>query len=184
LFRIFKSLSKSQSNYFLSFLGTFSCLVATIHLKRNVGNYLIKRFVPSFLIVIMTFIGFWIPTSIPPARVSLIITALLALIAQQIQAELNVSYVYALEVWTIICIIFVFSTLIEYAIAISWPIDEKTTAQDNAIFANNSGKKKLISFIKVKAGPRNCVVDMISRILFPSVFAIFIIIYSLVYYFM
>ncbi len=151
-------------------------------MKRNIGNYLIKRFVPSFLIVIMTFIGFWIPTSIPPARVALIITSLLSLIAQQIQAELNVSYVYALEVWTIMCIIFVFATLIEYAVAISWPFEEKSTAQENLIIGNNSGVKKFVSLIKVKPGPRNCSVDMVSRILFPSAFGIAIIVYSLVYY--
>ena len=102
-------------------LGTLSCLYVTTHLRRNIGKYLIKRYIPSTLIVCMSFIGFWIPTQGMPARVSLIITALLALIAQQIQGELNISYVYALEVYTILCIVFVFATLIEYAIAVSWP---------------------------------------------------------------
>ncbi len=164
-------------------LGNYSCLYVTINLKRNIGNYLIKRFVPSFLIVIMTFLGFWIPTSVPPARVALIITALLALIAQQIQAELDVSYVYALEVWTIICIIFVFATLFEYTIAIAWPFDEKISNRENTILGNNEGMKKLFTFIRVKPGPRNCSVDMVSRILFPVFFGATIIIYSVVYYF-
>src|SRR5699024_1079925 len=99
-------------------VGIFSCLYGEIVFKRNIGNYLIKRFIPSFIIVTMTFIGFWIPTTVSPARTSLPITALLALITQQIQSDLNVSYVYALQVWNIVCIIFVFANLLEFAIAL------------------------------------------------------------------
>ncbi|CAG2180406.1 unnamed protein product, partial [Oppiella nova] len=69
----------------------------------------------------MSFVGFWIPVTAYPARVALVITALLALITQQHQsAEVNVSYVIALNVWMIICIAFVFFALIEYAIAIAY----------------------------------------------------------------
>lgn len=45
-------------------IGYFSCLYGEIVFKRNVGNYLIKRFVPSFIIVGMSMIGFWIPTQV------------------------------------------------------------------------------------------------------------------------
>ncbi|CAG2104588.1 unnamed protein product, partial [Medioppia subpectinata] len=121
--------------------GVHSCLYVMLHLERNIGNYLIKRFIPSFLIVIMSFIGFWIPANIAPARISLIITSLLALIAQQIQAELNVSYIYALEVWTIMCITYVFATLIEFSVAISWPFGPSQEPEGNA---NNKTKPKHI----------------------------------------
>ena len=66
----------------------------------------------------MTFLGFWIPTTVSPARVSLSVTALLALITQQIQSDLSVSYVYSLQVWNIVCIIFVFANLCEFALAL------------------------------------------------------------------
>ena len=66
----------------------------------------------------MTFLGFWIPTQISPTRTLLPITALLALITQQIQSDLNVSYIYALQVWNIVCVLFVFANLLEYAIAL------------------------------------------------------------------
>lgn len=90
-----------NANTFL-FLGIFSCLYGEITLKRNIGNYLIKRFIPSMVIVLMSFCGFWIPTTVSPARTSIPITALLALITQQIQSDLNVSYVYALQIWNIV----------------------------------------------------------------------------------
>ena len=151
-----------------------------IRLKRNYGKYLIKLFIPSALIVIMTFIGFWIPTQVTPARVSLIITALLALITQQIQGELNISYIYALEVYTIICILFVFATLIEYAIATSWP-QKRTNLQQNSIEDNNKQTKRWVTLIK--ADERNCSVDVVSRVVFPSAFALSMILYSVSYYF-
>lgn len=66
----------------------------------------------------MSFCGFWIPTTVSPARTSIPITALLALITQQIQSDLNVSYVYALQIWNIVSIIFVFAALLEFAIAL------------------------------------------------------------------
>lgn len=99
-------------------IGIFSCLYGEIIFKRNIGNYLIKRFIPSFFIVLMSFCGFWIPTTVSPARTSIPITALLALITQQIQSDLNVSYVYALQIWNIVSIIFVFCALLEFAIAL------------------------------------------------------------------
>ncbi|XP_054162498.1 glycine receptor subunit alpha-2-like [Oppia nitens] len=146
-------------------LGIHSCLYAMIQMNRNVGNYLIKRFVPSFLIVIMSFIGFWIPPHITPARISLIVTSLLALIAQQIQAELNVSYIYALEVWTIMCIVYVFATLIEYALAISWT---------QSLDTNNINKKQSFK--------TNCTIDVISRFIFPFCYILSIISFTVIYY--
>ncbi len=99
-------------------IGSYSCLFGEVVFKRNIGSYIIKRFVPSFIIVVMTFIGFWIPTSISPARVSIAVTALLALVTQQIQSDLNVSYIYSLQIWNATAIFYVFANLCQYALAL------------------------------------------------------------------
>ena len=99
--------------------GTFACLKGRFKLVRNIGNYIISKYVPSFLIVMISFLSFWIPTNAYPARVGLVIGALLSLITQQYSSSLPVSYVYALSVWYMICITFVFMTLLQYSIAIS-----------------------------------------------------------------
>lgn len=93
----------------------------------NSGHFVVKKYIPSFLIVVMSFVGFWIPTNAYPARVALVITSLLALITQQLQssAEISASYVVALNLWMIICITFVFLALIEFAFAIAWADDKK-----------------------------------------------------------
>jgi magnesium-transporting ATPase (P-type) len=149
-------------------------LTANIHFNRNIGNFIIKRYIPSFLIVIMSFAGFWIPTSSSPARVTLIVTALLALIAQQIQNELNISYIYALEVWTILCISFVFAVLIEYALAIAY---DRMSVRKNSTVIDKLHSK----FIGIKIGPNNSIVDMVSRYFFPTVFVAAVIAYFIIY---
>ena len=48
----------------------FSCLRASFALRRRLGYYAIKIYGPSILIVMITFIGFWMPIQGLPARVS------------------------------------------------------------------------------------------------------------------
>ncbi|XP_054154563.1 glycine receptor subunit alpha-2-like [Oppia nitens] len=167
-------------------LGDYSYLYAIVHMQRNCGKYLVKRYITSALVVIMTFMGFWIPLSAVPGRVALSITGLLALVAQQIQGEINISYIYALEVWTIICIGFVFLTLIEYALAVGWPqyMDGQTqhTDTDTKNKCNNRLSKRLADI--VAADQRNNGVDKVARFIFPAAFGITIIVYSLTYYYL
>ena len=49
-------------------------------------------------------------------------TPLLTLVTQNVNmnSEINVSYVVALHWWMTLCIFFVFMSLIEFAVAISW----------------------------------------------------------------
>ena len=66
-----------------------------------------------------------------------VVTALLALISQQQQSsEVNASYVIAINVWMTVCIAFVFSALIEYAISIAYHEDKV-----DPIEVNNTKKK-------------------------------------------
>jgi hypothetical protein len=124
----------------------------------------------------MSFAGFWIPTSSSPARVTLIVTTLLSLIAQQIQNELNISYIYALEVWTIVCMSFVFAVLIEYVLAIAY--------DRMSVRKNSTATEKLHSkFIGVKIGVNNSIVDMVSRYFFPPFFVFAVIVYFVIYFY-
>lgn len=162
---------------------------ASLTLKRNIGNFIIKRYIPSFLIVILTFLGFWIPTTAYPARVALTITALLALIAQQSQEDLNVSYIYAMSVWMFICISFVFATLIEFALAVCVPqkannsyLDHNQVIHPN-VETHHKADNSLIKIMKfvVKSNSQNNSIDMFARILFPVLFVVFIFVYLIIY---
>lgn len=166
------------------------------------GNYLIKRFIPSFIIVSSSFIGFWIPTAISPARSTLSVTALLAMITQQIQSDLNVSYVYALQVWNIVCIIFVFANLAEFALAMyvmhavqkrvnrQMSIDPKFTEMG---LANGGAPRPEVSTVwqhhwrrikhrlrmQFRTNTQHSSVDIIARYLIPPAYFAFVIVFAL-----
>lgn len=107
----------------------YSCIASHIKLFRNVSYYMTRIYGPSFLLVITAFVGFWIPPMGYPARVAVVVTPMLSLVTQQTQinAEIKVSYVVAVHIWMIFSIIFVFLSLVEYALAIVYHhrIDEK-----------------------------------------------------------
>lgn len=80
-----------------------------------------RKYVPSFIIVSTSFIGFWIPSHSYPARVTLIVTSLLSLITQQVQTvHIYASYIISIHIWNNICTTFVFLGLIEFVIATCW----------------------------------------------------------------
>ena len=93
---------------------------ASVHLKRRWEYYFIRIYGPSFLLVVTTFIGFYLPVFAYPARVGIIVTPLLSLITQQTQinSEINVNYVVSLHVWMMACTFFVFMALIELGFAV------------------------------------------------------------------
>ncbi|KAJ7306437.1 hypothetical protein JRQ81_009789 [Phrynocephalus forsythii] len=59
--------------------GQFPRLSLHFHLRRNRGVYIIQSYVPSILLVAMSWVSFWISQSAVPARVSLGITTVLTM---------------------------------------------------------------------------------------------------------
>lgn len=177
----------------------YSCISSQLKLFRNVSYYIIRIYGPSFLLVITSFVGFWIPPCGYPARVALVVSPLLSLVVQQTQvnSEINVSYVVAIHWWIIFSIFFVFMSLVEYALTIvhCHVIDEnKTLASQNPIaFSCATQSSRMSHWVKrtlvqvygdvdFKKNPldRNKV-DYFSRIAFPVVYMIFILLYVCIF---
>ncbi|XP_072012091.1 gamma-aminobutyric acid receptor subunit delta isoform X1 [Engystomops pustulosus] len=100
--------------------GRFPRLTLHFHLKRNRGMYIIQSYVPSILLVVMSWVSFWISQSAVPARVSLGITTVLTMTTLMDSARSSLpraSAVKALDVYFLICYVFVFAALVEYAFA-------------------------------------------------------------------
>ena len=57
--------------------GNYSCLRALITLERNIGFHLVQSYLPSILIVVISWMGFWMDTDSVPARTCLGVTTLL-----------------------------------------------------------------------------------------------------------
>ncbi|XP_059090435.1 glycine receptor subunit alpha-4-like [Tigriopus californicus] len=99
--------------------GKFTCLEVVFMFKRRLGYYLFHTYVPTCLIVIMSWISFWIKPEAVPARVTLGVTSLLTLSTQHANSQKSlppVSYIKAIDVFMSGCTVFVFLSLMEYAL--------------------------------------------------------------------
>ncbi|XP_046997371.1 glutamate-gated chloride channel isoform X5 [Schistocerca americana] len=99
--------------------GEYSCLKVDLLFKREFSYYLIQIYIPCCMLVIVSWVSFWLDQSAIPARVSLGVTTLLTMATQTsgINASLPpVSYTKAIDVWTGVCLTFVFGALLEFAL--------------------------------------------------------------------
>ena len=100
-------------------VGAFPCQEIRFLLKRDIGFFLIQVYMPTMLVVILSWVSFWINVEASPARVSLGLLTVLTMTTQSTgvnQSMPRVSYVKAIDVWMSCCLMFVFCGLVEYAI--------------------------------------------------------------------
>ena len=74
---------------------------------------------PSILIVILSWVSFWLNIDATPARVSLGLLTVLTMTTASTGANASlprVSYIKAIDVWMSMCLIFVFTALLEFAV--------------------------------------------------------------------
>ena len=101
------------------FSGTYSCLSVNIVIARELSFYILTIYIPCFMIVLVSWFSFWLDYKAVPARVALGVTTLLAMSTTMgsIQRSLPpVAYTKAVDVWSGVCVFFVFSALLEYAL--------------------------------------------------------------------
>ena len=97
------SLYKQLTQFFTFFAGEYSCLTVDLTFKREFSYYLLTIYVPCCMLVIVSWVSFWLDPNAVPARVSLGVTTLLTMSTQT--ASINnslppVAYTKAIDVWT------------------------------------------------------------------------------------
>lgn len=100
-------------------VGNYSCLEAVFHLERSLQFFLIQMYIPSTLIVIVSWLSFWLNADSVPGRVSLGVLTVLTMTTQSssVNASLpRVSYLKAIDLWMSTCLVFVFAALSEFAV--------------------------------------------------------------------
>ncbi|OXA49894.1 gamma-aminobutyric acid receptor subunit beta [Folsomia candida] len=98
--------------------GNYSRLACEIQFERSMGYYLIQIYIPSSLIVVISWISFWLNRNATPARVALGVTTVLTMttLMSSVNAALpKISYVKSLDVFLGTCFLMVFAALLEYA---------------------------------------------------------------------
>uniref|UniRef100_A0A8C5PS65 Gamma-aminobutyric acid type A receptor subunit gamma2 n=1 Tax=Leptobrachium leishanense TaxID=445787 RepID=A0A8C5PS65_9ANUR len=97
--------------------GDYVVMTVYFDLSRRMGYFTIQTYIPCTLIVVLSWVSFWINKDAVPARTSLGITTVLTMTTLSTIARKSlpkVSYVTAMDLFVSVCFIFVFAALIEY----------------------------------------------------------------------
>lgn len=180
--------------------GIYTVLEAKLLIDRKTGYYLLQVIIPSILLVILSWFSFWVDPKAVPARVSLGVTCVLTMTTQSSgvrQTLPPVSYVKAIDVWMLVCLLFVFGALLEFAYVnvtirkIDKYKPEGTNEADHENAAEGASKEnesKLRMIVKLflpskgekyqtDYAARAKRADKISRLAFPVVFIVFMLIF-------
>ena len=98
--------------------GNYSRLICEIQFARSMGYYLIQIYIPASLIVIISWVSFWLHRNATPARVALGVTTVLTmttLMSSTNAALPKISYIKSIDVYLGTCFVMVFASLLEYA---------------------------------------------------------------------
>ena len=98
--------------------GDYIRLYCEVHFVRSMGYYLIQIYIPASLIVIISWVSFWLHRNATPARVALGVTTVLTmttLMSSTNAALPKISYIKSIDVFLGTCFVMVFASLLEYA---------------------------------------------------------------------
>lgn len=165
-----------------SFNTKFSCLEAKLFFRRSLGFYMSQVFIPSMMIVILSWISFWIHVDAVPARVSLGVICVLTMTTQSsgIRSSLPVvSYIKAIDIWMAVGLLFVFAALLEYAYINVQTRKHRKQAKDNE--RDEKSLQIVEPQTKTDFMDRARRVDRLSRVVFPLCYAVFNLVFWIFY---
>ncbi|KAK3596516.1 hypothetical protein CHS0354_021020 [Potamilus streckersoni] len=96
----------------------YSCIRLDIVLERNFGSQKTQIYIPCILIIILSWVSFWIDIDAVPARISLGPLTVLTMITHSAGTRSNLpvdSYIRAIDIWMAICLFFVLAAMLESA---------------------------------------------------------------------
>lgn len=199
--RQFRMISTEYQNYTRThnITGNHSCLQADFHLVRNIGYYVIQMYVPSLLIVMLSWLSFWLNVNSIPGRVTLGVLSVLTISTQSssVNASLpRVSYTKAIDIWMATCLVFVFAALIEFAVVnvLSQNVPGRRFSLATLFLVPGEKEEKDTTVdqdgcvsVENRQQPRNKIIlcsvylDIASRFMFPVAFGVFNMIYWIYY---
>ncbi|KAK7071309.1 Histamine-gated chloride channel subunit [Halocaridina rubra] len=168
--------------------GEYPCVKAVFVLVRHPDFHMLHTYVPTVLIVTLSWMSFWIAPDATPARVTLGVTSILTMATQYSQSTKNlppVSYIKSLDIWMITCMVYVFAALLEFSIVyhvryrrttkeVQVIITSSTTNGPSQNFNVNSSRFKRWSEAWRNFWNRDTAIDEASRVLFPLTFFSFV----------
>jgi len=99
-------------------VGNYSNLVFEFHVVREIGYYFLDYFIPSMMLVCVSWVSFWLHPDASPPRITLGTSTMLSFITLQTgqtKTLPKVSYIKASEIWFLGCVFFIFLSMAEFA---------------------------------------------------------------------
>ncbi|XP_072295905.1 gamma-aminobutyric acid receptor subunit pi [Eucyclogobius newberryi] len=110
--------------------GHYPKLVLHFALRRNVLFFILETYVPSILLVVLSWVSFWISQSSVPARTCIGVTTVLTMTTLMMGARTSLPnancFIKAIDVYLGICFTFIFGALLEYAYAHFYTMQHQT----------------------------------------------------------
>ncbi len=149
-------------------MAAFTCLFVEFRLHRDIGYFVAQVFFPSILLVVLSWLAFWLRQDTPIAIGLLVLTSLTVLTESVHSSDTipQVSYVKAIDIWFAVCFGFTFAVLLVVASA-DWSQYQQQTQEDShssrtRVGAHGKNINRLIVWC---------------RVVFPISFLLFITIY-------
>ena len=176
-----------ENKYYSS--GGYSNLIFEMLLIRSMGFYLNQVYIPACLIVIISWIPFWLDRDDTHARVGLGVTTVLTmttLVTETNQSMPKISYMKALDIYLEFCFAMVFASLIQYAIVGYFTV--KVIERRSDWMEMNDKNIKHGELAQCEFKDNNVItrqnpsrIDSISRWAFPVTFIVFNLLYWSIY---
>lgn len=201
---------KPSSDFVQLTHGNYSQLQLELTLKRKVGFFMNKLYVPFVILVIASWLSFWIRAKFASLRLTLILTILFIMFWLESDVSRQtppVSYTKAIDVWTGVCLSFVFASLLQFILVSHMGRNEKqrrkhqhqSSVDPEALFIKEEGSNlkyeksssldstevnavsRLIAGHLIEENVSHYKIDTFARILYPLSFILFNLIYWPVY---
>jgi len=94
-------------------------LIMKLYLRRQLTYHIVQTYIPSSVFVVIAWLSLFVPPESVPGRVGMGMTTLLTLTAMFSSVRQNVpkvSYVSLLDIWMLVCMIFVFASILEFIV--------------------------------------------------------------------
>ncbi|KAH7950122.1 hypothetical protein HPB49_019808 [Dermacentor silvarum] len=115
----------------------YTHLLANFTFERRLTASIVNTYIPSGLVVVLSWLSFWLDVHAVQGRITLGVTAILTLTTQVVQSRTAlppVDYVKAVDIWLFACLISVFTSLLEYAVAYQYVKSQRiVSVQDYGI---------------------------------------------------
>ncbi|UMM26511.1 hypothetical protein L5515_010179 [Caenorhabditis briggsae] len=175
--------------------GMWHRLSVSIHFERLYGFYILQMYLPTYISVFISWIAFWMDTKALPARITLSVSSLMALTFQFgniVKSLPKASYVKAIDIWMFSCVGFIFFSLIELAIvAYNDKMHDQRLREarcsvgnlnSNGMSGGHPNLESRRSFVEIsarraKGSELGASIDRVASMLFPTMFALFNLVY-------